>query len=259
MVLALVLLTGAAIGLWLSSSGVTRHPVAVRHPRPRPVPAVAPTSLIASLTGPSDAYTSPFATSRLLVVAPTWESQPTILAVVQMFPHWLEVRLLPPTSASQTAWLRLSDVSISQTPYRIVVDLSSARLLLYRLARPILCAPAAIGTATYPTPAGHFFVTLFAQSPSPDYGPFVMLTSAASEGVTDWEEAGQPVVTIAGALGASDLIRAGGARVTTGAVRLNDADLDMLRPVPVGSPIDIVATPSRALARDERTCAIVRT
>jgi len=255
MVSVAVLLTGAALGVWLSSHGFERHPVAVVHHH-RPVLAVAPTSLIASPTGPSDAFVSPDAASRLLIVPPTWESEPTSLPVIEVSPHWLEVRLLPGISAAQTAWLKSSDVSISQTPYRIVVDLASAHLVLYRLARPILCAPAGIGTATYPTPTGNFFVTMFAQAPSPDYGPFVMLTSAGSTAVTDWEQSGAPVVTIAGALGSSDLIRAGGARITTGAIRLLDADLSLLRPVPVGAPIDIVASPSRALARDERACGL---
>ena len=73
------------------------------------------------------------------------------------------------------------------------------------------------------------------------YGDFVILTSAPATGVTDWEQGGAPVITIAGPQGADASIAAGGAHVTTGAIRLLAPDLARLRAVPLGTPLDIVA------------------
>jgi len=254
--LVAALLVVAAIGVWLVRSSGTRHPAVVSHPGlPR---AVALTSLIATPKAPTLGFASPYAASPFEIVPSSWENQPSALPVVGTFPGWLEVRLLPGVSTARTAWVAASNVSISETPYRVVVDLSSARLLVFRRAHLILCAPAGIGTATDPTPAGHFFVTLFAQPPNPGYGPFVVLTSATAVSVSDWEQSGAPLVTIEGSLGSADPIRQGDARITTGAIRLLDSDLGRLRPVPTGTPVDVVAQPTRVLETEERSCVAAR-
>jgi hypothetical protein len=51
------------------------------------------------------------------------------------------------------------------------------------------------------TPIGHFFVASFAPAPSSAWGPFVIVTSAHSNAITDWEESGDAVVAIHGPLG----------------------------------------------------------
>ena len=69
-----------------------------------------------------------------------------------------------------------------------------------------------------------------------------MVTSAHSNTITDCESSGDAMVAIHGSLGSDQQIGTTGAAVSHGCVRLHEADLLQLRPVPVGSPIDIVAS-----------------
>jgi hypothetical protein len=122
------------------------------------------------------------------------------------------------------------------------VDLSTHRLLLYDNSKLVLRAPAGLGAPQTPTPAGNYFVALFAQSPSPGYGPFVIVTSALADTITDWEQDGNPMIAITGPLDSQAVINAGGGAVTRGSIGLLDEDLSRLRNVPAGTPIDVVTT-----------------
>ncbi|HEX2382539.1 MAG TPA: L,D-transpeptidase [Acidimicrobiales bacterium] len=170
----------------------------------------------------------------------TWFSAPSTLPVVAERPGWLEVRLAQRPNGS-TAWVQAADVDLAVTPYRIVIDLATTHLTLYRNGQPVLSAPVGIGQASYPTPIGQYFLAFLASPPSPGYGAFVMVTSAHSDTITDWESSGDALVAIHGPLGSDGQIGTTGAAVSHGCIRLHETDLLQLRPVPVGSPIDIVA------------------
>jgi hypothetical protein len=133
------------------------------------------------------------------------------------------------------------DVTLATTPYRIVIDLGSTHLTLWRNGRQVFSTPVGIGTPRYPTPTGHYFVALFAEPPTPDYGEFVMVTSAHSDTITDWERSGDAIIAIHGPLGSDSAIGTRGAAISHGCIRLHEADLLRLRDVPVGSPVDIDA------------------
>jgi lipoprotein-anchoring transpeptidase ErfK/SrfK len=137
--------------------------------------------------------------------------------------------------------VRADDVDVAVTPYRIVLNLATRHLTLYRSGHRILSAPVGVGLAAYPTPTGHYFVALLAAPPSPGYGAFVMVTSAHSDTITDWEKSGDALIALHGPLGSDRQIATTGAAVSHGCVRLHESDLIQLRPVPAGSPIDIVA------------------
>jgi lipoprotein-anchoring transpeptidase ErfK/SrfK len=141
-----------------------------------------------------------------------------------------------------TAWVRRTAVTITATPFRIVVDLAAMHLELLRLGQVIMDAPAGVGTPQDPTPTGQFFVALFAPPPTPGYGPFVLVTSAHSNTITDWEESGDALIGIHGPLGDDSEIGTTGAAVSHGCVRLHETDLDQLRQVPAGTPVTIDAT-----------------
>jgi lipoprotein-anchoring transpeptidase ErfK/SrfK len=111
---------------------------------------------------------------------------------------------------------------------------------LFNQARQVAAFPAGVGTPTDPTPTGHFFVVLFAAPPSAGYGPFVIVTSAHSNTISDWEESGDAITAIHGPLGADAAIGTTGARISHGCIRLHDADLAQLRDIPAGTPVDIV-------------------
>lgn len=167
-----------------------------------------------------------------------WYGAVSALPVIGQRPGWYQVRLATRPNGS-TAWVRGTDVTITSTPYRVVVDVAARRLTLLRAGSVILDTPAAVGTAQDPTPAGDFFVAFFEEPLSPGYGPFIIVTSAHSASIGDWAGSGDALIGIHGPLGLDGAIGASGARLTHGCIRLHVPDLVRLRDVPAGTPLTI--------------------
>ena len=162
--------------------------------------------------------------------------------MIESRPGWVEVRVAQRPNGS-TAWVRAADVTMSSTPYRIIINTTTMHLTLYKDARQILSAPAGIGTTSDPTPAGDYFVAFLEAPPRPNpgYGAFILVTSAHSDSIADWDGSGDAVIGIHGPLGDNTEIGTAGARVSHGCIRLHEADLIKLRDVPPGSPIEVVS------------------
>jgi L,D-transpeptidase catalytic domain len=169
-----------------------------------------------------------------------WLGAASVLPVIGQRPGWVEVRLAQRPNGS-IAWVPASDVSLAIDSYHIVINLGTMHLQLFNHGQEVANFPAGVGIPADPTPTGAFFVALFAQAPSPGYGAFVMVTSAHSNTISDWEESGDAIAAIHGPLGSDAAIGTTGAQVSHGCVRLHDADLVQLRDVPAGTPIDIMA------------------
>jgi lipoprotein-anchoring transpeptidase ErfK/SrfK len=206
---------------------------------PEPVAAPAGWSLIATPKGTIPRFASP-GSPQDGTVPGRWYGSLSALPVIGQQPGWFRVRLVTRPDGS-TAWVRAADVTITDTPYRIVVNLAAEHLRLYRLGKQIMSAPAGIGTKQDPTPTGQYFVAMFEQSPSAGYGPFILVTSAHSDSISDWEGSGDAVIGIHGPLGEAGLIGTSGAALSHGCIRLQLNDLARLRQVPVGTPITITA------------------
>ena len=206
---------------------------------PETVAAPAGWSLIATTKGTIPRFAIPGGRENGTVRG-RWYGGLSSLPVIGQRPGWFRVRLVTRPNGS-TAWVRAADVTITDTPYRIVVNLAAERLRLYRLGRQIMNAPAGIGTKQDPTPTGQYFVAMLEESPSAGYGPFILVTSAHSDAIGDWEGSGDAVIGIHGPLGDGGLIGTGGAALSHGCIRLQLAELARLRPVPVGTPITITA------------------
>jgi lipoprotein-anchoring transpeptidase ErfK/SrfK len=177
-----------------------------------------------------------------LIVPASWYGYPSILPVIDSVPNWVEVRLAQRPNES-TTWVPTSDVSLAVTPYRIVINLSTEHLVVYENGQQIMDFPAGIGTPTDPTVTGNFFVTMRVPPPDPGYGPFVLVTSAHSDSITDWADSGDAIIAIHGPITSYDdsLIGTTGAAISHGCVRLHDADLAQLAVIPDGTPVDIVS------------------
>ena len=201
--------------------------------------AIVREGLLAALETTTTSYVSPGGPTAT-PIAPTWHGSQLFLPVIATRGGDLEVRL-PTRPNGSTTWIRRAAVRLYSSPYRIVIDLGTRHLLLYRDDKLVLDAAAGIGTVADPTPTGHFFVAFFARAPSPVWGPFVLVTSAHSDAISDWEESGDAVVAIHGPLGEDAAIGSEGARISHGCVRLHDNDLVQLRVVPDGSPVDIIS------------------
>jgi lipoprotein-anchoring transpeptidase ErfK/SrfK len=171
----------------------------------------------------------------------SWFGRPSVLPVITTRPGWVRVRLAQRPNGS-SAWLPASDVTLSSTPYRIVSNLPATRLALYDRNRLVFSAPAGVGAPDDPTPAGEYFVAFDEQPPQPNtgWGPFIMVTSAHSPAISDWEGSGDAVIGIHGPLGEDSEIGTAGARISHGCIRLHDQALERLAEVPPGTPVDIV-------------------
>jgi hypothetical protein len=174
-------------------------------------------------------------------VPASWYGYPSILPVIGTRPGWVRVRLAQRPDGS-TAWIPASAVTLGTTPYAIVINLTTTHLHLYYHGRSVLYAPAGVGSPDDPTVTGHFFVAFFEPPPVPNvgYGPFILVTSAHSNSIRDWEGFGDAVMGIHGPLGEDREIGTTGARISHGCIRLHVNSLRLLRRLPPGTPITII-------------------
>ena len=207
-------------------------------------PAKAPIAkwtFLAKLVHPAPRYASATDTHSHGTIPLTWRGAASVLPVLGSTSTRLLVRVAQRPNG-QKAWISSKDATLSRTPYEIVIHLRLTHLTLFRRGKQVLSAPIGVGTTTNPTPKGAFFVAFFAAAPDSGYGPFVMVTSAHSKTITDWERSGDGMIGIHGPLdaGADAKIGTTGTRISHGCIRLHVADLRRLRPVPAGSPVYIV-------------------
>ena len=197
-------------------------------------------TLLATLDGAVTRYAKPDGpiTGRMPA---TWYGTPSTLPVFATRPGWVQVGL-PRRPNGSKAWVPAKDVKLSMTPYRIVINLATTHLTLYKCGTQVFTAPAGVGTRSDPTPTGQYFVAFLERPPKGNvgYGAFIMVTSDHSGTIKDWEGSGDAVIGIHGPLGDDREIGTTGARISHGCIRLHEAALLRLRDVPVGTPIDII-------------------
>jgi lipoprotein-anchoring transpeptidase ErfK/SrfK len=175
-------------------------------------------------------------------VPATWYGHRSVLPVIGTSPGWVEVRLAQRPDGS-TAWLPARDVTLSTTPYRIVIDLRTTHLALYRDGHRVFTAPAGVGSTDDPTPSGQYFVAFTEPPPQPNpgYGAFILVTSDHSRTIANWEGSGDALIGIHGPLGSDRQIGLIGARISHGCIRLHERALVKLRGLPAGTPITILS------------------
>jgi hypothetical protein len=205
--------------------------------RRSPEPAV---SLVARLRRAAPASVTPGAPAVEQVPA-SWYGYPSILPVISTTRGWVEVREAQRPNES-TAWVPAADVTVSRDPYYLVVSLATTHLELFFHGYPLIDVPVGVGAPATPTVTGNFFVAMKAPPPGPGYGPFMLVTSAHSNAITDWEGGGDAIIAIHGPIDATadGLIGTTGAHLSNGCIRLHDPDLARLASVPAGTPLDIV-------------------
>jgi lipoprotein-anchoring transpeptidase ErfK/SrfK len=247
--LAGVVVVGA--GSWLAVSAGAGTPAARSSSPPvtttpgkggHPVPALAGVTQVAIVLANSPRYDKPNHRVPGTVLS-TWEYRPSILPVIATRPGWVRVRI-PQRPNGSTSWLPADDVALNATTYRIVINVTTRRLALYNYGKQVFTAPAGIGTTADPTPPGHYFLAFDEAPPQlkAGYGPFVMVTSAHSPNIADWEGSGDALIGIHGPLGEDAAIGTRGARISHGCIRLHEAAQRKLRAVPPGTPIDVVTS-----------------
>jgi lipoprotein-anchoring transpeptidase ErfK/SrfK len=166
---------------------------------------------------------------------PNQYGTPTVFLVDRIDGRWLRA-YLPMRPNEVRGWIRMADVKLSSTPYRIVVDTGDNRLMVWRGERKIMSRPVAAGTGATPTPTGQFYFSLLAEfGDGSVYGPFAFGLSAYSE-VYQTFGGGDGQVAIHGTNDPSSI----GLDVSHGCIRLpNEAILELRRRLPLGTPVRI--------------------
>jgi hypothetical protein len=148
-------------------------------------------------------------------------------------PLWLRVQL-PTRPNGSTGWVRASEVSVYPVGTRIVVDLSSRRVLLYRWGELAFSTRVAVGARETPTPVGSYYVDerFLLDTPDGPFGAAALGISAHSDALRNWVQGG-PV-----ALHGTNEPAAIGGGVSHGCVRLVNRDmLRVFKFAPAGTPV----------------------
>ena len=194
--------------------------------------ATAVTDEVEVLTGPSiDAervarFDHPIATGA-----------PLVFQVVRTEGDWLEV-LLPIRPNGSTGWIAAQLVELSETSYRIEINVSRHRMIVWQGTEIVVDTEVAIGTGSTPTPIGSFFLTELLRPPDPSgpYGTHAYGLSGFSETLTSFR-GGDGVIGIHGTNDPSSL----GADISHGCVRVHNETIDdMATYLPLGTPVEVI-------------------
>lgn len=150
-------------------------------------------------------------------------------------PTWFRIRVRVYPNG-QLGWIRAGTVATSRIRKRILIDVSSRRLFLYKGNRMLLSTPAAVGKPGTPTPRGHFYITqrFVLTNTSGPYGARALGISAFSDVLRSWRDGG-PV----GIHGTNEPFSIGRS-VSHGCVRLPEhAMLELFSQVPLATPVII--------------------
>jgi lipoprotein-anchoring transpeptidase ErfK/SrfK len=168
---------------------------------------------------------------------PTWEGLPGVFLVHGRQGDWLNVQVsMRPNQA--TAWIKASEVTISQTSMHILVDTSARTLTLYDGSAVAWQTSVAPGTADSPTPTGDFFVDGIVKL-SYDDGPYgaYQVSVAAFSNVYYSFGSGNGQIAIHGTNDPALI----GTPASHGCVRMTNEDISALASmVPLGTPVRIV-------------------
>ncbi|HEX3687741.1 MAG TPA: L,D-transpeptidase [Gaiellaceae bacterium] len=150
-------------------------------------------------------------------------------------PRWFRVQL-PIKPNGVTGYVRAKAVETGRVHSRVVVDLSSKRLTLFRRGRRIFSTIVAVGSSATPTPTGRYYVNqrLIPQDTGGPYGPAAIGISAFSTVLTGWTQGGPVAIH-----GTNEPWSIGHA-VSNGCIRLHNEVLRRLFKVtPAGTPVVI--------------------
>jgi hypothetical protein len=168
---------------------------------------------------------------------------PTVFGVLGVIrstacaPTWYRVQI-PVRPNGSTAYVAAAALRVEPVRTRVVVDISTRRLTLYRSGRPILRAAVAVGAPATPTPTGRYYVNqrLVPDDPNGPFGPGALGISAFSNVLTGWTQGG-PV-----AIHGTDEPWSIGHAVSNGCIRLPNGTLRrVFRLAVAGTPVIIRA------------------
>ena len=134
-------------------------------------------------------------------------------------------------------WIHDSAVTLAVDPFRVVVDLGSHRVDVYRGGKLVRAEKAGVGQSVLPTPRGHYYLVELLRQPDPNgpYGPWAFGLSAFSDKLYSF--GGGP-----GEIGlhGTDYPAGLGTNVSHGCIRVSNAAISWFaNTLPLGTPVDI--------------------
>lgn len=167
---------------------------------------------------------------------PTYFSNPLVFDVVENQGDWLKV-LIPARPNHTEGWVKASDVTLSNTDYRMELDLSTFHLKVFKSNDLFTETDVVIGKDATKTPTGRFYLLekIKQSTDTGVYGPWVLATDGYSE-MLDQFDGGLPVIAFHGT-NQPELI---GTKASNGCIRMpNDIVTKLADSLPAGTPIDI--------------------
>jgi lipoprotein-anchoring transpeptidase ErfK/SrfK len=245
---AVLIVIGAAIGGFVAFSGGGDSSTAAAKPPPSTVAAgpavqanlgVSPMRAATTKGNDIPIYNQPDASGAPAVTLSRLTSYlaPRTLLAFDQYQDWLHV-YLPTRPNNATAWVRASDVTLSQPlDYAVRVSLADHKLWVLKDGVVTLTADTAIGSSDYPTPTGTFYFTdpvdLHAQ-PDTAYGVFAYGLSGHSDVLTEFG-GGDGQIAIHGTNDPSGI----GHDVSHGCVRVLNDVIEQISKLPLGTPVYI--------------------
>lgn len=209
-------------------------------------PVAAGTTYFATVTAPKvDVYDSADATTPVKTLdKPTTDKEPPLVFLVDgtnVTGPRLPV-LLPYKPNGGKGFVDKAQVSVTQNPYAIKIELAAHKLTVSQNDKSIIETSVGLGRGGMETPIGRFFLVKLYKNPNPSnaYGPYAYGTSAYSE-VTDPDFLKQFPGAQVGIHGTNDPSSIG-KNVSHGCIRMpNDKITELAKLLPLGTPIDVVA------------------
>ena len=162
---------------------------------------------------------------------------PRTLLVTEQQGDWLKA-LLPMRPNQSTGWIRTSDVTVSQNPYKITVNLANHELVFTKDGQEILRTGIVAGSPRTPTPLGTYYITDpvdLRTRPGGAYGAYALGLSGYSEVLYEFN-GGPGQIAIHGTNN-PELV---GQDVSNGCIRIpNDAVVAIATQAPLGTPVVI--------------------
>jgi lipoprotein-anchoring transpeptidase ErfK/SrfK len=199
-----------------------------------PPPAVTATTKVPQL----QVFDAPNGTNVVTTLsARTAYRQPRTLLVTEQQPGWLHA-LLPIRPNGTSGWVRDTDVTLGNSPYKITVDLAQHHLWLTKDGQPVIDSAVVIGRPNTPTPTGTFYITDpvdLRSSPNGAYGAFALGLSGFSNVLFEFN-GGPGQIAIHGTPNPDQL----GQDISNGCVRVpNDVIVQIAAQAPLGTPVVI--------------------
>lgn len=208
-----------------ASSTKTAFKDAPKDPRPDNVPkgtVVHPKRVVALYDEPDG---TPFAKIGPKQFGDTW------LPVITRNTDWVQV-LLPSKPNGSTGWVRSSELAEAHSRFLVRVHLGARTLELFEDGDRVGSWSVAIGAADTPTPVGRTFVLGQITDEKQPFSPVILPLGSHSD-TLDSYGGGPGTVALHGWTNPEVF----GQAVSHGCVRVPDDALELLRVVPIGTPV----------------------